>query len=181
LDSGSLYVLDASARAVWVFVGKDSYFGDPPYFYFGNQIPNSIDNAVDLAVSGDDLYLLHADGHLSTCTFSRIAETPTRCVDPINFQDPFPAHQDFNIFAQANFTQLSLTTPPNSVLLLLDSANQKVFRLTPRSLELQNQVMGHAGKANPFQSGAISAMTVSPNYVLYLAIDKQVYFTTHLP
>jgi hypothetical protein len=181
LDSGSLYVLDASARAVWVFVGKDSYFGDPPYFYFGNQIPNSIDNAIDLAVSGDDLYLLHADGHLSTCTFSRIAETPTRCVDPINFQDPFPAHQDFNIFAQANFTQLSLTTPPNSVLLLLDSANQKVFRLTPRSLELQNQVMGHAGKANPFQSGAISAMTVSPNYVLYLAIDKQVYFTTHLP
>jgi hypothetical protein len=181
LEGGNLYVLDSTARAVWVFVGKDSYFGDPPYFYFGNQIPNSIDNAIDLAVSGDDLYLLHADGHLSTCTFSRIAETPTRCVDPINFQDPFPAHQDINIFAQANFTQMSLTTPPNSVLLLLDSENQKVFRFTPRALELQNQVTGHAGKGNPFQSGAISAMTVSPNYVLYLAIDKQVYFTTHLP
>jgi hypothetical protein len=179
--SGNLYVLDATARAVWVFVGKDSFFVDPPYFYFSNQIPDSIDSAIDLAVSGDDLYLLHADGHLSTCTFSRIAETPTRCVDPINFQDPFPAHQDINIFAQANFTQMSLTTPPNSVLLLLDSENRKVFRFTPRSIELQNQVTGHAGKGNPFQSGAISAMTVSPNYVLYLAIDKQVYFTTHLP
>src|SRR6185436_9221959 len=82
MDSGNLYVLDATSRAVWVFVGKDSAFVDTPYFYFGNQIPN-IDNAIDLAVSGDDLYLLHADGHLSTCTFSRIAETPTRCIDPV--------------------------------------------------------------------------------------------------
>jgi hypothetical protein len=181
LDSGNLYVLDASARAIWVFEGKDGFFGDSPYFYFSNQIPNSIENSIDMAVSGDDLYLLYADGHLSTCTFSRIAETPTRCVDPINFQDPFPAHQDINIFAQANFTQLALTNPPNSVLLLLDSQNQKVFRFTPRSLELQNQVTGYAGPGNPFQPGAISAMAVSPNYVLYVAIDKQVYFTTHLP
>lgn len=181
LDGGSLYVLDAPARSVWVFVGKDSTFVDAPYFYFGNQIPNSIDNAIDLSVSGDDIYLLHADGHLSTCIFSRIAETPTRCIDPVNFQDPFPAHQDINLFVEANFTQMSLTTPPNSVILLLDSENRKVFRFTPRSLELQNQVTGHAGKGNPFQSGPVSAMAISPNYVLYLAIGNQVYFTTHLP
>ena len=181
LDNDNLYVLDASARAVWVFVGKDSAFLDSPYFYFSNQIPDSIEHAIDLSVSGDDLYLLHDDGHLSTCTFSRIAETPTRCIDPVNFQDPFPAHQDINIFGEAHFTQMSLTTPPNSVILLLDSQNQKVFRFTPRSLELQNQVTSHAGKGNPFQSGPITAMTVSPNYVLYLAINKQVYFTTHLP
>ena len=181
LDAGNLYVLDASARSIWVFVGKDSAFLDSPYFYFGNQIPNSIDNAIDLAVSGDDLYLLHEDGHLSTCTFSRIAETPTRCADPVNFQDPYPAHQDINLFVQADFTQLSLTAPPNSVILLLDSENRKVFRFTPRALELQNQVTGHAGKGNPFKPGPISAMTVSPNYVLYLAIDNQVYFATNLP
>jgi hypothetical protein len=181
LDSGNLYVLDPAAHAVWVFVGKDSTFVDSPYFYFSNQIPNAIDNAIDLSVSGDDLYLLHADGHLSTCIFSRIAETPTRCVDPVNFQDPFPAHQDINLFAQAHFTQMSLTAPPNSVILLLDSENQKVFRFTPRSLELQNQVTGHAGKGSPFHSGTIGAMTVSPNYVLYLAIDNQVYFATNLP
>jgi hypothetical protein len=154
---------------------------DAPYFYFGNQIPNTIDTAIDLAVSGDDLYLLHADGHLSTCTFSRIAETPTRCIDPFNFQDPFPAHRDINVFAQAHFTQMFLTTPPNSVLLVLDSENQTVFRFTPRSLELQNQVTGFSGKANPFRAGAVDAMTVSPNYVLYFSIDDQVYFATNLP
>jgi hypothetical protein len=180
LDRGDLYVLDAPSRAVWVFTGKDSAFLDTPYFYFGNQIPN-IENAIDLSVSGDDLYLLHADGHLTTCTFSRLAEAPTRCVDPAIFLDAFPAHQDLDIFAQAHFTQVSLTSPPNPVILLLDSEHQSVFRFSPRSLELQNQVSGYAGDSNPFDSGPIGAMAVSPNYVLYLAIGDQVYFATNLP
>ena len=181
LDNGNLYVLDSTSRAVWVFVGKDSTFVDTPYFYFGNQIPTSIDNAIDLGISGDDLYMLHADGHISTCTFSRIAETPTRCIDPVNFQDSYPAHQDINVFAQAHFTQMSLTNPPNAVVLLLDSENQSVFRFSPRSLELQNQIYSHAGKGNPFKSSSVGAMTVSPNYVLYLAIGDQIYFAANLP
>ena len=180
LDNGNLYVLDATSRSVWVFVGKDGTFVDTPYFYFSNQIPN-IDNAIDLAVSGDDLYLLHADSHLSTCAFSRINETPTRCIDPAIYNDAFPAHQGLNLFAQAHFTQMSLTNPPNPVVLLLDSENQSVLRFSPRSLELQNQVSGFAGKANPFQRGSVGAMAVSPNYVLYLAIGNQVYFATNLP
>ncbi len=180
LDNGNLYILDAEARAVWVYRGKDSTFLDSPYFFFSNQIPN-IENAIDLAVSGDDLYLLHTDGHLTTCTYSRITEVPTRCVDPAPRIDNFPAHQDIDVFAQAHFTQMSLTNPPNPVVLLLDSENRSVFRLTPRSLELQNQVAGHPGKASPFQQGPIDAMAISPNYVLYLAIDNQVYFATNLP
>jgi hypothetical protein len=181
LDNGNLYVLDATSRSVWVFTGKDGTFTDTPYFYFGSQIPNTIDTAIDLAVSGDDLYLLHADGHIATCAFSRIPETPTKCIDPVNFLDPYPAHQDINLFAQAHFTQMILTTPPNVVLMLLDSENRKVFRFTPRSIELQNQLTGFAGKANPFQSGTVGAMTVSPNYVLYFSIENQVYFATNLP
>jgi hypothetical protein len=180
LDSGNLYVLDSSSRAVWVFVGKDSSFTDTPYFYFSNQIPN-IETAIDMAVSGDDLYLLHADGHLTTCTFSRIAETPTRCQDPAPRIDNYPAHRDIDIFAQANLTQMTLTNPPNPIVLLLDAEGQMVYRLSPRSLELQNIVTGFAGENSPFQSGSVGAMTVSPNYVLYLAIGNQVYFTTNLP
>ncbi|MFN8461168.1 MAG: hypothetical protein U0X93_05290 [Anaerolineales bacterium] len=181
LDGGNLYVLDAASRSIWVYVGQESTFVDTPYFYFGNQIPTTLDTAIDLAVSGDDLYMLHADGHISTCTFSRIAQTPTKCVDPLNFVDNFPAHQDINVFAQAHFTQMAVTASPNSVLLLLDSENRKVFRFTPRSLELQNQLTGFAGKGNPFASGPVGAMTVSPNYVLYLAIGDQVYFAPNLP
>jgi hypothetical protein len=181
LDNDNLYVLDAESRSVWVFRGKDGAFLDTPYFYFGNEIPTSIDSAIDLAVSRDDLYLLHADGHLSTCTFSRLSEVPTRCQDPVQRIDNYPAHRDLDIFAQANLTQMAITNPPNSVLLLLDSEDQSVFRLSPRSFELQNQIKARAGKANPFQSGTVGALAVSPNYVLYLAIGDQVYFATNLP
>jgi hypothetical protein len=181
LDSGSLYVLDATSRSIWVFVSDNSSFNRTPYFYFGNQIPNSIDTAIDLSVSGDDLYMLHADGHMSTCIFSRINETPTRCIDPAMIQDPFPAHQGVNVFGEAHFTQMSLTSPPTPVILLLDSENKSVFRFSPRTLELLNQVRPNTGKGNPFKSGSIGAMTVSPNYVLYVAIGDQVYFATNLP
>jgi hypothetical protein len=180
LDNDRLYILDAETRSVWVYNGRNSTFLDPPYFFFSNQIPN-IENAIDLAVSGDDLYLLHTDGHLSTCTFSRIQEVPTRCVDPAPRIDNFPAHQDIDIFGQTHFTQMSLTNPPNPIVLLLDSANQSVFRFTPRSLELQNQVSGFSGKASPFKRGPVGAMAISPNYVLYLAVENQVYFATNLP
>jgi hypothetical protein len=181
LDSGNLYVLDAPSRSVWVFVGKDSTFVDSPYFYFGNEIPANIESAIDLAVASDDLYMLHADGHLSTCTFSRLSEVPTRCQDPAPRVDNYPAHRDLDFFGQAQFTELAMTSPPNSVLLLLDSASQSVFRFLPRSFEFQSKVTGYMGKANPFQQGSVSAMAVSPNYVLYLAIGNQVYFATNMP
>jgi hypothetical protein len=181
LDSDNLYVLDAESRAVWVFRGKDSTFIDAPYFYFGTEMPKSIDSAIDMAVNSDDLYLLHTDGHLSHCTFSRLSEVPTRCQDPAPRLDNYPAHRDIDIFAEAHFTQMALTNPPNYVILLLDSENQTVFRFSPRSFELQNQIKGRAGEANPFQSGPAGALAVSPNYVLYLAIGDQVYFATNLP
>ena len=181
LDSGNLYVLDGQGRAVWVFVGKDSAFVDTPYYFFGNEIPATIDSAMDLAVVGDDLYMLHTDGHLSTCTFSRISGAPTRCQDPAPRVDNYPAHRDLDFFGMAHFTQMAMTSPPNSVILLLDSAGQSVFRFSPRSFEFQNQVTGFAGDANPFRGGPVRAMAVSPNYVLYLAIGDQVYFATNLP
>ena len=180
-DSSSLYVLDAQKRSIWIYPGKDSTFTDPPTFYFGNEIPANIDSAIDLAVSGDDLYMLHADGHLSTCKFSRLSEVPTRCQDPAPRVDKNPARLDMDVFAPAHFTQMSITNPPNSVILLLDAESQSIFRFAPRSFELQNQIGGYAGKANPFPRRSVSAMAVSPNYVLYLAIGDQVYFATNLP
>jgi hypothetical protein len=181
LDGENLYVLDAPSRAIWVFVGKDSSFTDTPYFYFGNQIPANIESAIDMAVSGDDMFMLHSDGHVSTCIFSRIAETPTRCQDPATLVDNNPARNGTNIFAPAHFTQIALTNPPNPVVLLLDSDHQSVYRLSAHTLEYQNQITGYAGEANPFQPGPATAMAVSPNYILYMAIGNQVYFAANLP
>jgi hypothetical protein len=180
LDSGNLYVLDAQSRAVWVYIGKDGSFLDRPYFFFGGQIPELAD-AIDLAVNNDDLYILHSDGHLSTCSYSRITSVPTRCVDPASLVNPLPAYRDTDLFAAAHITQMMFTPPPDSALLLLDSDSQGVFRFTPRTLELQNQLRPLAGRDNPLPQGAVSAMTVSPNHILYFAVQDKLYFATDTP
>lgn len=180
LDSGNLYVLDAPSRAVWVYAGKDSAFVDRPYFFFGGQIPN-IQDSIDLAVSGDDLYLLHADGHLSTCSYSHLESVPTRCQDPAPLTNPFAAYQDTNLFAQTHLTQMVYTAPPDSSILLLDADNQRVLRFSPHSLELQQIFHSLTSKGNTLPPGPINAMTTSPNHILYLAIQGQVFFATDMP
>ena len=175
-----LYVLDAPARAVWVYKGQDGEFLDMPYFFFGEQIP-AVEDVIDLAVNGDDLYLLHADGHLSFCLDSRNDAVPTRCIDPAPLINPYPASQDINVFTQAHFTQMLFTAPPDSAILLLDTDNQAIFRLSPRSLELLDQLRAPSGRENPLPSGTLQAMTVSPNHILFLALDDQVYFVTDMP
>jgi hypothetical protein len=177
LDSGNLYVLDAPSRAVWVYAGKDSTFVDQPYFFFGGQIPE-IQDGIDLAVSGDDLYLLHGDGHLSTCSYSRIEAVPTRCQDPAVLVNPFTAYQD--LFEQIHITQIVLTSPPDSAILLLNAEGQSVLRFSPRTLELQNE---HPASASAYSlpQGAFGAIAAGPNHVLYLAIKDEVYFTTDMP
>jgi hypothetical protein len=180
LDAGNLYVLDAPARAVWVYVGKDGTFIDRPYFFFGGQTPEKQD-VIDLAVSGDDLYMLHADGHLSTCSYSRIETVPTRCQDPAALVNPYTAYKDSDLFTQAHFTQMLFNPSPDQSILLLDADSQGVFRLTPRSLELQNQLRPATGASNPIHAGPVGAMTVSPNHVLFLAVKGQVYFATGMP
>jgi hypothetical protein len=180
MDSGNLYVLDAEARAVWVYTGKDGTFIDRPYFFFGNQTPEKQD-AIDLIVSGDELFMLHGDGHLSTCSYSRIESKPTRCQDPTPLLNPFPAYQDLDLFGSAKFTQVLFTMPPDASLLLLDADTQAILRFSPRSFELQNQLRPQTGSNYSVPRGTVGAIAFAPNHVLYMTVNRQVYFSTNVP
>ncbi len=180
MDGDNLYVLDAAARAVWVYIGKDGTFLDRPYFFFGNQTPEKED-AIDLIVSGDELFLLHADGRLSNCSYSRIESKPTRCQEPTYPLNRIPAYQDIDLFSAANFTQLLFAVPPDSALLLLDASRRALLRVSPRSFELQNQFMPQTEGGYVVPRGKVSAAALSPNHALYLAIDGQIYFATNVP
>jgi len=179
LDGGNLYVLDAPSRAVWVYIGKEAAFVDRPYFFFGQQTPTQ--DVIDFLVSGDDMYLLHADGRISTCSYSRINTSNSNCQDPVNRINPFPAYGTTDLFALAHFTQILFAAPPDPSLLLLDAEGQSVMRFAPRTLELQNQFQPTTGTGNPIPLGPVSAVAVSPNHVLYLAVNGQVYFAVNMP
>jgi hypothetical protein len=177
LDSGKLYVLDAPARAVWIYLEKDGVFTDAPLFFFGNQIPE-IQNAIDISVSGDELYLLHADGSVTHCSYSRIDGVPTRCESPVTLINRFPAYGEINVFAQAHFTQMALTGLPESTLLLLDADGQSVYRLSSHGFELQGILAAPIGG---IPGGSLGAMTITQNHSLYLALGGQVYVTNDAP
>jgi hypothetical protein len=179
LDAGNLYVLDAPARAVWVYPGKEAAFVDRPYFFFGQQTPAQ--DVIDFLVSGDEMYLLHADGRVSRCAFSRVDTSASKCEDPLDRINPFPAYADMDLFAAAHFTQIIFAAPPDPSILLLDSEGQNVMRFAPRTLELQNQFQPTAGSGNPIPAAPAAAVAVSPDHVLYLAVDGQVYFAVNMP
>jgi hypothetical protein len=180
MDGDDLYVIDPPSRAVWVYIGNSDAFVDRPYFFFGDQVPN-IENAIDLAVNSGELYILHADGHLSTCSYSALQTVPTRCNDPATLTDPFPAYRDTDLFSQTHFTQMMFAPAPDSTLLILDTDNQSIFRFAPLSLQLQSQLQPPAGHANPLPPIPASAMTVSPNHILFMALKDEVYFATDSP
>lgn len=179
LDGGSLYVLDAPSRAVWVYTGKELAFVDRPYFFFGQQTPAQ--DVIDFLVSGDEMYLLHADGRLSTCIYSRMNVNASKCQDPLDRINPFPAYADTDLFAEAHFTQLLFAAPPDPSLLLLDADGRNVMRFAPRALELQTQFQPAAGGAGSLPPEPVGAVAVSPDHVLYLAINGQVYFAVNMP
>ena len=179
-DAGALYILDASQRAVWVYQGKASAFLDSPAFFFRNEIP-PLEDAIDLAANGDDVYILHQDGHLTQCTYSRLQDVPTRCTDPAPMSDSHPAAQDSDVFSQTHFTQMLISTPPDSALLILDSQAQTIFWLGVRSLSLQTRIRPPLGDKNPLGDKPITAMTVAPNRWIFLASGNRVYFSMDTP
>lgn len=181
-DAGNLYVLDANNNAVWVYFAEDGFtFPNPPLFFFEEQIP-AMENAISLAVNGDDLYLLHTDGHLTTCTLSRIFTAPTRCTDPAILTDTRPGYTGGPTLADGLFKQIEFTSPPDPSVALLEPFTQSVFRFSPRALELQNQLRAMPGTQSPFPKGQpITAMTFSPNKVLFVYVGGQVYFAVNIP
>ncbi|MDP1547159.1 MAG: hypothetical protein Q8L87_14195, partial [Anaerolineales bacterium] len=179
LDNGTLYVLDASSRAVWVYNGRDGTYVDRPYFFFGQQTPSQ--DVIDFIVSGDEMYLLHSDGRLSTCSFSRIQTSASNCQDPLPKVNPLEAYQDIDLFGAANFTQMLYAAQPDQSILLLDADSQSVLRFSPRMLEFQNQFRPTTGSVNPIPAGSVGAVAVSPDHVLYLAVNGQVYFALNMP
>lgn len=179
LDAGNLYVLDAPARAVWVYTGKEGVYTDRPYFFFGQQTPTQ--DVIDFIVTGDVMHLLHADGRISTCSFSRIDTNLSRCQDPLPRSNPsFPAYGASDPFTSANFTQMLFAAPPDPSILLLNADGQSVMRFAPRTMELQNQFQS-AAFSNPIPRAPVGAMAVSPDHVLYLAVNDQVYFAVNMP
>ncbi len=176
LDQENFYLLDPDKNAVWIYWGSN--FEEAPELYFGETVPQMGDT-IDLAVDQDDLYLLHADGHVTMCTYSSLSVSPTHCESPVPFRDSRPGLENRILIPETPVTQIYASQPPDPSLYFMEPAKQAIYHLSLRSLTFHqqfrpsNEILN--GSGNPL---ATSAFALSADgRVVFLAFANQVYYS----
>jgi hypothetical protein len=139
--------------------------------FFDQQIP-PLGDAVDLVVNQNDLYLLHEDGHLTTCVYGALATSPTRCKNPEIYTDPRPGRQSGPFIEDAFFSQIEFSPPPEPSIYMLEPNSQAIYRFSVR-LTLDRQFR----PTETLSELAASAFTVNRNnHAIFVAAGNQIYF-----
>lgn len=169
IDSGDLYILDTQTNAVWIYRGMD--VARQPRLFFGQQIP-SLQGVIDQSVNRNDLYLLFTDGRITTCAFSALLESPTRCEDPANYSDPRPGRSSGPVIEGAHFTEILFAPPPDPSIYLLEPNSRAVYHFSVR-LTFQRQFQSNTA----LPPGPATAFTISHNNrTVFLAFGNEVYY-----
>ncbi len=169
INMGDLYVLDPQSNAVWIYRGLD--VSDQPQRFFSGQSP-SLEYGIDLAVNNNTLYVLHADSHITTCEFSAMVGSPTRCEDPAIFIDPREGLKDDPLVYGAQFNEILFLPPPDPSIYLLDTLKQAVYHF---SVQLAYQRQFRSQNELPYVPA--SSFTINrTNLTIFIAIGNQVYY-----
>jgi hypothetical protein len=178
-----LYVLDPGGNAVWLYTTREGKFQDPPNIFFGEQVPQNMTNAIDLALNEADLYVLFQDGHVTSCPLSLYADVPMRCADPATFVDARPERQAGPKIYDAIFTQITFASDPDPSLYLLEPLTRAIYRFSPRSdsLELRGQFRATMEQNNSLFNGPATSMAIGTNRYAFFSVGNQVYFASDVP
>jgi hypothetical protein len=167
LDSGNLFILDPMTNAVWVFWENDG-LSELPTLFFDEDVP-PMGDVIDITVNRDELYLLHQNGHLTTCTYGY----PTRCTDPAEYKrQQNGVTEAMQIFDDAKFNEIQFASPPDASLFLLESESRSIYHFSMR-LTYQKQFRPQ----DSLPPGQITAFSVSPNHQIFIALGNQIYLT----
>ena len=182
-DGKKLYVLDPTSNAVWQYSGSLGNFPDLPVMFFGNQVPQNMNSAIDLAANDSDLYMLFQDGHVTACPLTIYDVVPMRCSDPATFVDTRPERQPGPKINDAIFTQMAFASAPDPSLYMLEPLTRAVYRFSPRpdSLELRGQFRASIEQNNTLFNGPATSMTISSNRDVFISVGNQVYFAADVP
>ncbi len=173
--SGTLYVLDNQLPAVWRYRGNGVDFVQAPRLYFDEQVP-PLGDVVSLAVYGDDLFLLHADGHMTKCTSSEFDTVSTTCTEPF----PYKLTRD----GQNTEPVVSLGKPVSQVLateypahsLFLFSPDEASIYYFSMVLNLQTELRPNHLGSYPVPERPATAFLITPDRRVLLAFGNEVMF-----
>lgn len=174
IERGNSYVIDPEKNAVWIY-WKNRYT-EKPELFFSEDVP-PMQEVIDFAVYGEDLYLLYADGHLVQCTYS--ASAPTRCVDPQPYKDSRPGRENQTLVSEKPFTRLYVSQPPDPAIYLLEATAPAVYQFSLRSLAFHAQFRSipvPSFSALPQGVLATALAISSEQQLMFLAFGNRLYY-----
>lgn len=174
LELGNLYFLDPEKNAVWIY--WDSNLSEEPELFFTDQIP-VLDDITDIGVSENDLYLLHADGHLTLCGYSNWEVAPTRCTDPAVYIDSRQGHEKQPYYPQTPFSQLQTTQPPDPSLFFFEPKMWSLHHFSLRQLTYHRQYRPAEDLVDANPSSIPTSFTINvENRTVFMVYANQLYF-----
>lgn len=169
-DSNRLYILDPGNEALWVYRGLASNFANPPTAFF-DEPTIALSSAIDLAVEGEELFLLHDDGHSSHCISSSITGMIS-CDDPYPYLKTEGNNSDL-VFANLHFDQLAYSPPPDPSVYYLEAQQATLYQFSLR-LNL-NKVLRFGTVDGSVPTQQVTAFFVSPDRRVFLAFGNQLF------
>jgi hypothetical protein len=169
LDQGDYYALDLPSNGVWIY--WRSNFGEPPAMFFDKGIP-PLQDARDMLVDRDDLYLLQMDGSMIMCARDSLIVAPTNCASQA-YIDRRPGRENLPLAPSSPFIQIISTPPPDPSLYLLEPLEHAVYHFSLRSLAFQRQYLPETPL--PARQASAFAINSSRRY-LYTALGNQIFY-----
>lgn len=170
-DSNRLYVLDPGNQALWVYRGFTANFSNTPGAYFDEEIID-LSTAIDLEAEGEELFLLHADGHSSHC-FASFVTGMVSCDDPYPYLDAGTSGANVD-FSTLKFEQLAYSPPPDPSIYYLEAGRAEVYQFSLR-LNL-NKVLRSWLNDAALPEGKVSAFYVSQDRRVFMAFGNQLFY-----
>ncbi|MBM3138075.1 MAG: hypothetical protein FJZ98_07795 [Chloroflexi bacterium] len=186
-ENNILYVLDSGNHAIWMYAGKNPnqpnvetssgiVFAESPISFLDEETPD-LGGALDLVINQLDVYILHQDGHMTTCRYGADkAVRLTECQDPTPFTDNRVGREDKKpwIFSDADFIALQAVRVPGASIFLLDSRNTSIYQFSYQ-LNLEHVLRPQYNRSYPLPDSQPSGFGVSPDQDLFLAFENKLF------
>jgi hypothetical protein len=174
----NLYVLDVGeiTRDIYRFQSNDYSFDQNPESIFASNIPENLAGSQDIAVSQDELFLVHRNGQLTRCNLVG-GFTQSSCENNVGYGVIMDGRtrENISVLSNTQFEQVYLTLPPDPSIYFLDVVGQSIYHFS-MALNMQQQIRPNLKNKPLDLSTEMSSFAVSPNGIIHFAYGNQIYF-----
>jgi len=176
--SNTLYALIPSVSTVRVYYATNSLFSEAPTEFFSGvdaQNMPELNQIVDLAVNGDMLYLLKADGSLVSCEGNAVGDSAVVCEKPVSYVDGRVGFEDQAVTMPASvFNEVLFTSPPDQTISLLDTNSGDIYQFS-QTFRLHRMLRPSFGSYE-VESPTATAFYIGIDRVAFIAFGHQLYY-----